>query len=81
MEQNDALGKLGGLLTTPGFRGSFARNPLDALRDAGMNPQDIDPGVLSALSELTAAELRILAQVGHALRESGVDAPTALRMV
>ena len=68
-------------LRTPAFRGSFARNPLDALRDVGVNPQDIDAEVLNVLTELTSAELRVLADVGGALRKAGVDAGVALRMV
>jgi len=78
---DEALGKVGDLLRTPAFRGSFARNPLDALRDVGVNPQDIDADVLNVLTELTSAELRVLADVGGALRKAGIDAGVALRMV
>ena len=46
-----------------------------------MNPQDIDADVLNVLTELTSAELRVLADVGGALRKAGVDAVVALRMV
>jgi hypothetical protein len=81
VSEYDDLGKLGELLTTPSFRAAFARDPWRATREAGLDPDSIDSTVFDALSELTAAELRVLAEVGQALRDAGVEASTSLRMV
>ena len=79
--RNEDLGKLGDRLAEPSFRRSFAADPLGALRDAGLGAKGIDQGILDTLTELTPAELRVLAHVGKALRDAGASADAALRMV
>lgn len=81
MEKDEAVAELGKRLTDPWFRASFARDARAAVNKAGLDAQEIDPEVLGVLSELTPAELRVLAQVGQALRDAGISPPAAVYMV
>jgi hypothetical protein len=75
------VAELGKRLKDPWFRSSFARDARGAMKSASLEADDIDPDILGVLSELTPAELRVLATVGQALQDAGISPPAALNMV
>jgi len=81
MSEDDELEKLAEFLATPVFRAVFARDPWRATREAGLDPDAIDPTVFGVLTGLSSAELRALAEVGQALRDAGIDSGVVMKMV
>jgi hypothetical protein len=70
------LNKLGKHLGKPEFRNSFVNDHKKAMRDAGIDIGQIDPGVLGTLTGLKHKELQALSDVKDALGQT--DPPTPI---
>lgn len=65
--------KLAKLISDPGRRKAFARDPEDTLAAAGIDVGGLPEGVRSTLFDLSHEELRVLSRVKDSLRQAGVS--------
>lgn len=65
--------KLAKLISDPGRRKAFARDPETTLTEAGINVGGLPEGVRSTLFDLSHEELRVLSRVKDSLRQAGVS--------
>ena len=76
MEQSsgsDHVSELGKQLGDEDFRNAFAKDSSQALRDKGINEQELPDGLVDTLSGCDPEELAALAKVRSGLESAGVD--------
>lgn len=76
-----ALARVGGLLSDPFFRKSFAADPAAALAAQGIAQNSLPKGVLDVLAGLSQEELRALSRVKKALQQGHASTHEQLEMV
>jgi methionine synthase II (cobalamin-independent) len=69
------LQKLGSHLERKEFRDAFVNDHKKAMTDAGIDIDQIDPGVLATLKDLKDKELKALSDVKDALRKTHPSTP------
>jgi len=69
----DAMDSFANALQDPEFRRQFNKDPLEALRNRGIDTKGIPPEFMSAIAELSTTELRLIADILSRVRSQITD--------